>query len=85
MPTPRTPRPGPPRAAPRAPTTRTTPRPARRTAYLPVRVTPDELAALEQIAADPTAWPDRQARTRGDALRVLLREGLAARGRPVAG
>lgn len=47
--------------------------------YLPVRVTRGELAALERLADDPTAW-EGGAVSRGEAVRRLVREALAARG-----
>lgn len=83
MATPRTPRPAP-APTPRPATTAAAPRvhqgPPRRTRYLPTRITPGELAALEQLAATPSAWPDGYPLKRGDAARRLLREALSARG-----
>lgn len=74
-----------PRPAPPAPSTTTTPHarragPPRRSAYCPVRLTPGERLALEQLAATPGAWGTNYPLERGDAARRLLLEALAARG-----
>lgn len=55
---------------------------AQLTEYVPVRFTADELAAVDELAATPGAWPAGLAVARAAAVRQLVREALAARAAP---
>lgn len=51
-----------------------------RSRYLPMRVTPGELATLERLADAPELWPERVSLATSDVARRLILEALAARG-----